>query len=398
MPCLDEAESVATCIHKARCCLETLGVSHEILVADNGSTDGSPEIAETAGARVVPVAAKGYGSALLGGFAEARGTYVVMGDADDSYDFAGLGPFLERLRAGADLVMGNRFRGGIAPGAMPPLHRYLGNPLLTGVLNLLFRAGIGDAHCGLRAFRRDALPRMGLVTTGMELASEMVIKAARAGLRIEEVPTTLQAAGRSRAPHLRSWRDGWRHLRFMLLHAPTWVFLGPGLTLLLVGLAGATIIGVQDLRIGGAVLTYNSMIFSGALMLAGAQAAWLGICARIYVQTQIFGRALESLGPLARAVTLERPLVLGAGLGLAGLALLGVTLWSWVAADFGDLDYARIKVSLLGAFLLLLGLQMIFNSFFVGMLLIPKRGPGRSPPREAPSPETPQPSSSPSHS
>ncbi|HJN81714.1 MAG TPA: glycosyltransferase family 2 protein, partial [Verrucomicrobiota bacterium] len=236
MPCLNEAETLAVCIQKATRCLAENGVSGEIIVADNGSTDGSRAIAEADGARVVPVEAKGYGSALMGGIAAARGRFVIMGDADDSYDFSALMPFIERLRDGSDLVMGNRFRGGIAPGAMPPLHRYLGNPVLSGLGRLFFRCPAGDFHCGLRGFSRAAYDRMKLQTTGMEFAGEMVVKSTLLGLRIAEVPTTLSPDGRSRPPHLRSWRDGWRNLRFMLLFSPRWLFLYPGLLLMLIGL------------------------------------------------------------------------------------------------------------------------------------------------------------------
>src|ERR1051325_447175 len=228
MPCLNEAETLQVCIEKAQASLRELGVAGEVIVADNGSTDGSQEIAERLGARVIPVAAKGYGNALMGGILAARGTYVIMGDADDSYDFANLRPFLDKLRQGCDLVMGNRFQGGIKPGAMPPLHKYLGNPILTGIGRLLFHSPCGDFHCGLRGFDKEAVGGMELRTTGMEFASEMVVKATLHGMRITEVPTTLSPDGRSRPPHLRSWRDGWRHLRFLLLYSPRWLFLYPG--------------------------------------------------------------------------------------------------------------------------------------------------------------------------
>src|SRR4026208_2626990 len=236
MPCLNEAETLATCIKKAQKALESLNVRGEVVIADNGSTDGSPEIAASLGARVVHVAEKGYGSALLGGLNAARGKYIIMGDADDSYDFTNLGPFLEKLRAGYDLVMGNRFKGGIAPPAMPPLHKYLGNPVLTGIGRLFFRSPCGDFHCGLRGFKKEAVMNLDLRTTGMEFASEMVVKATLHKMRITEVPTTLSPDGRSRAPHLRSWRDGWRHLRFLFLYSPRWLFLYPGLLLILIGL------------------------------------------------------------------------------------------------------------------------------------------------------------------
>ncbi len=232
MPCLNEAETLATCIDKAMLFLKRSGVSGEVLIADNGSSDGSPEIAGRHGARVVQVKEKGYGAALLGGIQAARGTYVIMADADDSYDFAHLDGFVAKLRQGCELVMGNRFLGGIKPGAMPPLHRYLGNPVLTGIGRLFFKSPSGDFHCGLRGFSKQAIDRLELQTTGMEFASEMVVKATLHGLRIAEVPTTLSPDGRSRPPHLRSWRDGWRHLRFLLIFSPRWLFLYPGLCMI----------------------------------------------------------------------------------------------------------------------------------------------------------------------
>src|ERR1051326_9078758 len=235
MPCLNEAETLPTCIRKAKKALHQLGIRGEIIIADNGSSDGSPEIAASLDARVIHVAEKGYGSALMGGIKAARGKYIIMGDADDSYDFTNLRPFVEKLRAGYDLVMGNRFKGGIAPNAMPPLHRYLGNPVLTGIGRIFFRSPCGDFHCGLRGFNRAAIQRLDLRTRGMEFASETVVKASLHGLRITEVPTTLSVDGRNRPPHLRSWRDGWRHLRFLLLYSPRWLFLYPGLLLMIVG-------------------------------------------------------------------------------------------------------------------------------------------------------------------
>src|SRR4051812_13948687 len=237
MPCLNEARTVGRCVDKAIRAMEELGVLGEVIVADNGSSDGSPEIARQHGARVVPVARRGYGSALQAGIAAARGRYVIMGDADDSYDFSRLEPFIERLREGHDLVMGNRFRGGIRPGAMPWHHRYIGNPVLTGILNLFFRSPIRDAHCGLRAFRRDSYARLDLRSPGMEFASEMVVRACLSRQKITEVPTVLHPDGRDRPPHLRSFRDGWRHLRFLLMSPPTFLFLIPGLLLTVLGLS-----------------------------------------------------------------------------------------------------------------------------------------------------------------
>src|SRR5579875_127760 len=259
MACLNEAETVATCVRKAVNFLAASGVDGEVLIADNGSTDGSQALAEQAGARVVDVAEKGYGNALMAGIAAARGEYVIMGDSDDSYDFTNLMPFVEALRQGADLVMGNRFKGGIAPGAMPPLHRYLGNPVLSFVGRLLFRSKIGDFHCGLRGFRRDSVLALGLQATGMEFASEMVVKATLAGQRVTEVPTTLSKDGRSRPPHLRSWRDGWRHLRFLLLFSPRWLFFLPGLALLVAGLVIGGVVAPHPFSIGAVTFDVDTL-------------------------------------------------------------------------------------------------------------------------------------------
>src|ERR1700756_4264373 len=251
MPCLNEAETVATCVRKAVRFIADSGISGEVVVADNGSTDGSQRLATDAGARVVPISDKGYGNALMGGIVAARGKYVIMGDADDSYDFTNLMPFVNELRKGADLVMGNRFRGGIAPGAMPPLHKYLGNPVLSFVGRLFFPSAIGDFHCGLRGFRRDSAIALGLQATGMEFASEMVVKATLARQKVTEVPTPLAKDGRSRKPHLNTWRDGWRHLRFLLLFSPGWLFLVPGLVLLIVGLGLGAAVATGPLTLGG---------------------------------------------------------------------------------------------------------------------------------------------------
>src|SRR5215472_16998517 len=265
MPCLNEAETVAICVQKAMSFLLLNGVNGEVIVADNGSTDGSQELAGAAGARVVKVPERGYGSALLGGIQAARGRYIIMGDADDSYDLTALMPFLDRLRAGADLVMGNRFRGGIAPGAMPALHRYLGNPVLSFIGRLFFRAKLGDFHCGLRGFRRDSVLSLGLQTSGMEFASEMVVRATLAGQHVEEVPTTLSPDGRSRPPHLRSWRDGWRHLRFLLLFSPRWLFLIPGIALLALGLVVGAAVLPAPLAVGGITYDVNTLAVACAM-------------------------------------------------------------------------------------------------------------------------------------
>ena len=282
MPCLDEAETIAVCVEKAMAYIESRGITGEVLVADNGSSDGSQAIAEGLGARVVAIARKGYGSALLGGIAAARGRYVIMGDADNSYDFSDLDAFVEKLREGCELVMGNRFKGGIASGAMPALHRYLGNPVLTGVGKLFFHSPVGDFHCGLRGFSRQAVQDLGLNATGMEFASEMVVKATLQCLRIAEVPTTLSPDGRSRPPHLRSWRDGWRHLRFLLLFSPRWLFLYPGAVLMALGLASMLWLLPGPQRLGALTLDVHTLVYSAAAIICGFQAIAFSLFTKIY--------------------------------------------------------------------------------------------------------------------
>src|SRR5450755_309356 len=288
MPCLNEAETVATCVQKAMSFLVENHIDGEVVIADNGSTDGSARLAADAGARVVFVSERGYGNALLGGFAAARGRFVIMGDADDSYDFTALMPFVERLRAGADLVMGNRFQGGIAPGAMPALHRYLGNPLLSFIGRLFFRNKIGDFHCGLRGFRKDRVLSLGLQASGMEFASEMVVKATLAGQQVEEVPTTLSPDGRNTPPHLRSWRDGWRHLRFLLLFSPRWLFLIPGTVLFALGLAVGVAVAPAPLRLGTMIFDLNTLAVASAMIVIGFQAVLFAFFTHIYASAEGF--------------------------------------------------------------------------------------------------------------
>src|ERR1700734_444557 len=282
MPCLNEAETIEVCVRKAMGFLRRSGVSGEVLIADNGSTDGSQALAEAAGARVIDIPERGYGSALMGGIQAARGRYIIMGDADDSYDLTELLPFVERLRNGADLVMGNRFKGGIAPGAMPPLHRYLGTPVLSFIGRLFFRSNIGDFNCGLRGFRRDSAIKLGLQATGMEFASEMIVKAALAKQKISEVPTTLAKDGRSRPPHLNTWRDGWRHLRFLLLFSPRWLFFYPGLALLVIGLGLGAAVATGPLTIGGVSLHLDTLVACGACVDIGFQAILFSLFTQVY--------------------------------------------------------------------------------------------------------------------
>jgi len=368
MPCLNEEETLGLCLEKAKATIQRLGLSAEIVVADNGSTDRSVEIARSYGARVVHESRKGYGSAYLAGFASARGRFIVMADSDDSYDWTDIGRFLEPLRQGADFVIGTRLKGHIDPGAMPWLHRYVGNPILTGTLNVLFGAGISDAHCGMRAFTRDALGRMHLRTTGMEFASEMVIKAAKAGLHIVEIPITLHKDKRSRKPHLRTWRDGWRHLRFMLLLSSTWLYMIPGLVLLGLGLIPLMVLYSGPLHFGHVELDVHSMILGSLLVILGVQILTTGLFARVYSFEQEFDKGDPLLRVLARRFNLERGLLLGLLVFLIGFAIDAHVLITWIRQGLGPL--AELRPAILGSTLLAVGVQIITASFFLSMLSV----------------------------
>ena len=349
MPCLNEAETVVRCVEKSLRAFRENSICGEVIVADNGSTDGSRELARDAGARVVSVEAKGYGSALMGGILAARGKYVIMGDADDSYDFSHVPRFLEKLRAGHDLVMGNRFLGGIQPGAMPTLHRYLGNPVLSGVGRLFFHSPCGDFHCGLRGFSKDAIEKLDLRTTGMEFASEMVVKATLHGLRIGEVPTTLAPDGRSRPPHLRSWRDGWRHLRFLLLYSPRWLFFYPGLTLLISGLSIILWLLPGPRRVGSVVLDVHTMLGGAALILIGFQSVAFAVLAKVFAVNSGLMPWTPGFRRIFDWITLETGLIVGALLILGGalrnrrhvLDLESIRLWAARSAENAPLGHPR---------------------------------------------------------
>jgi hypothetical protein len=374
IPCLNEAETVAICVSKARRFIERTGIDGEVIVADNGSTDGSRQLAADAGARVAPVDERGYGSALIGGILAARGEYVIMGDADDSYDFTNLMPFIVELRKGADLVMGNRFMGGIEPGAMPPLHRYLGNPVLSFIGRLFFRSRIGDFHCGLRGFRRDSVLDLHLQAAGMEFASEMVVKATLARQKIAEVPTTLAKDGRSRPPHLRTWRDGWRHLRFLLLFSPRWLFFAPGVAMLTLGLVIGSLTAAGPLIIGDVTFDVDTLVAAAGMVVIGFQSVLFWLFTRVYAHSEGFlPESPRAEGVLSR-LSLERVLVLGGVIGLAGLAGLIFSLTDWQASGFGRLNYEHaLRVMVPSVTALTLSFQAILGCFFLSILDIKQR-------------------------
>jgi len=369
MPCLNEAETVATCVRKARGFLERTRIEGEVLVADNGSSDGSPELALDAGARVVRIAQKGYGSALIGGMNAARGRFVIMADADDSYDFSQLDGFVEGLRAGNTMVIGHRFRGGIRPGAMPSLHRYLGNPLLSFAGRLFFSSGIGDFHCGLRGVDRGAAMQLGLRAPGMEFASEMIVKATLAGWRIAEVPTVLSPDGRSRAPHLRTWRDGWRHLRFLLMMSPRWLMLYPGTCLIGIGVAAELAILHGPVVVDGVGFDIHTMLYAAGATILGVQLMLFSLLART---VGVLKNLLPMSQPLARFLrifTLERGILLGLMLCLAGFGLAVYSVESWAHARLAALDPATMmRVAIPSVTLMLAGAEIIFASFLLGFI------------------------------
>lgn len=374
IPCLNEAETLATCIGKAQNYLDCNQIKGEVLIADNGSTDGSIEIARQAGARLVPVAQRGYGAALMGGINAARGCYVIMGDADDSYDFSCLDPFVQQLRQGYDLVMGNRFKGGIRPGAMPFLHRYLGNPVLSSLGRLFFHTQISDFHCGLRGFRRDAILALDLRTTGMEFASEMVVKSSLHGLKIAEVPTVLFPDGRSRKPHLRTWRDGWRHLRFLLLYSPRWLFLFPGLALMLAGFALSLWLLPGPRPVGGLVLDVNTLVYAALAIIIGFEAVTFALFTQALGMTTGLLPEEEHWVRTLNAIRLERGLVVGGVMTLIGLIFSLYALSTWEQGSFGPLVPTQsLRWVIPGGVLLTLGIQVMLSSFFLGILGLIKR-------------------------
>ena len=374
MPCLNEAETLEICIVKAMGFLQRTGIAGEVVIADNGSTDGSQALAESLGARVVPIPARGYGAALLGGIRAARGRYVVMGDSDDSYDFSRLDAFVDKLRDGWQLVMRNRFQGGIAPGAMPKLHRYLGNPVLTATGRILYGSPSGDFHCGLRGFDRDAILGLGLDLPGMEFASEMVVKATIRRLRITEVPTTLSKDGRSRPPHLRSWRDGWRHLRFLLLFSPRWVFLYSGAVLLGIGLLGMLVLETGPVRLFGATLDIHTLLYAAVLVVVGYQSILFWVFCKTLNRTQVMLSPDPSFDRLDDRITLEGGLLFALALLVVGLGLGLVATAGWTQTGFGDLQPNHtMRLAIPSATLILLAVSTASMSFFLSFLRLARR-------------------------
>ncbi|OLB81446.1 MAG: dolichol-P-glucose synthetase [Actinobacteria bacterium 13_2_20CM_2_66_6] len=369
MPCLDEAETLAACIQKAKGAIAKLGLAAEIIVADNGSTDGSQAVARELGVRVVEVQRRGYGSALIGGIDAAGGELVVMGDADDSYDFGAIGPLIDRLREGYDLVLGNRFAGGIKQGAMVWSHRWVGNPVLTAISRLFFHTPVGDMHCGLRGFRKASYTKMRLRATGMEFASEMVIKASLQGLKIAEVPVTLSPDGRSRPPHLRTWRDGWRHLRFMLLFSPRWLFLYPGLALFIAGAAAGAVLETGPKAAGPVTFDIHTLLLAGFACLIGYQLVVFAVFTKVFAMQQGFHPPNPGYRAMFRYVQLETGLVIGGLLLVLGSVGTVIAVVSWGAAGFGSLDpRVTMREVIPAAVLLTLGVQTIFASFFLSIL------------------------------
>lgn len=370
MPCLNESKTLKSCINKAKLFLSTHHIDGEILIADNGSTDGSQDIARSLGARVVDIDEKGYGAALIGGCNAALGKYVIMGDSDDSYDFLNLMPFVEKLREGYELVMGNRFKGGIEPGAMPPLHRYIGNPVLSFIGRILYKSNIKDFHCGLRGYNRESILKLNLHTTGMEYASEMVVQATLHKLKICEVPTTLRKDGRDRPPHLRSWSDGWRHLTFLLMHSPNWLFLYPGLILFIIGLVFSVVLTIGPITLGSTTFSINTLLYSAMSTILGLQLILFFVLTKKYAAKTRFIPITKFDQKLVK-FTMNKGILVGACLVFLGIvgAITSVVIWS--DTGFGNLTPEHMfRLTIPVLILIVCGIQLMFNSFFLGILEI----------------------------
>ncbi|RAR75334.1 glycosyltransferase family 2 protein [Flavobacterium aciduliphilum] len=369
MPCLNEAETLEFCIKKAQDYFHEYKIDGEVVIADNGSTDGSQAIAIAHGARVVTVSEKGYGSALKGGFENALGTYIIMGDADDSYDFSQLNPFIEKLREGYDVVIGNRFKGGIEKGAMPFLHRYLGNPVLSCIGRVFFNSKIGDFHCGLRGFSAEAYKKMNLTTTGMEFASEMIVKAHLINLKIAEVPTTLKKDGRSRPPHLNTWRDGWRHLRFLLLYSPKWLFLYPGIFLMLFGFICSTCLVSSPIHWKYITFDVQTLLYTMSALFVGFQLVLFYGLTKVFAVTQQLLPKSNRFDTIFKYITLEKGLILGFFLILVGITLTLFAVSFWFQNHFGTLNFRETsRVVIPAAFTIIMGIQIVLFSFFFSIL------------------------------
>jgi glycosyltransferase involved in cell wall biosynthesis len=375
IPCLNEAETLRICLEKANRFFRAYDVDGVVIVADNGSTDNSREIARAAGAQLVDVPERGYGAALMAGISAAETPFIAMADGDDSYDFMGLMPFVEKLREGYQLVMGNRFLGGIGRGAMPKLHRWIGNPALSAAGRVLYGAPIGDFHCGMRAFRREAIMDLGLSSTGMEFASEMVVKAHLEGLRMTEVPTTLSPDGRSRAPHLRSFRDGWRHLKFLLLFAPRWLYFYPGLALLVVGLVAMLMLLPGPVLVGDLRLSVNSLLFCGAAMLLGIQIVSFGLLAELFGAREGYWLETDRIRRIRQWLTVDRSCVVGGGLFTLGFAGASYAVYLWRGEGFGDMNTnALMRITIPSVLTCAIGLQVAFTGFLAELIGHPRRG------------------------
>ena len=369
MPCLNEEETIEICIQKAKTFLKTSGISGEVLIADNGSTDRSAALAQAAGARVVHVEEKGYGAALRGGIAAAYGTGVIMGDADDSYDFLNLMPFVEKLREGYDLVMGNRFKGGIEKGAMPFLHQYLGNPVLSWIGRVFYKSQVGDFHCGLRAFNRERMLELNLKTSGMEFASEMVVMASLHNYKITEVPTTLSPDGRSSAPHLRTFRDGWRHLKFLLLYCPRWLFLYPGLFLLCIGLIGMIRLAYGDVKIGSVTFGIHTMLYMAGFVIVGLQIIMFKILSDVCAAERGFLYISEEQKKRLGIITVDRCVLAGIILFAAGVIFTVVSMSQWASTGYGDLvPEVMMRRVIPGWTMIIVSIQLVCDGFFLGIL------------------------------
>lgn len=370
MPCLNESRTLKTCIDKAMKFLNDNNIDGEVLIADNGSTDGSQDIAKNAGARVVDISEKGYGAALIGGCNAAFGKYVIMGDSDDSYDFLNLMPFVEKLREGYELVMGNRFKGGIEKGAMPPLHKYLGNPVLSFIGRVLYRSNIKDFHCGLRGYNRESIMKLNLHTTGMEYASEMVVQATLHKLKICEVPTTLKKDGRDRPPHLRSWSDGWRHLTFLLMHSPNWLFLYPGFLSFVIGLLISAKIVINPIIVNNVRFDVNTLVYSAVATIVGFQLILFYVLTKKYATLTKF-IPITKIDKYLIKFTMNRGIFIGAILFLIGLIGSIVAICIWSNAGFGNLESSKmLRLTIPMLILFVCGIQLMFSSFFLGILEI----------------------------